>query len=484
MRPDSWLPIGFALPDGTRCGRPLHADTNWQILDAREGGKALIVTEYLFARWLAAGLIDEGEFRAFSFGSDCYRELFCAPGQMLEPLSDCRSPNNKNEALAFASALRKTRAIDPCSPLQDAIYVARLGILLPAFGDSPHTGDDIVLGQWLTGGADVSVRSFGRLQQMLTWMSARDLLDVVGTAGLDAADGSSTSLFRTAQASDQVGASPSEIGTHSRHARHDGGVISDQPFELAGRPELEAFFNEHVVDIIRHQARYKALGVGFPSAIVLHGPPGCGKTYAVEQLIEFLGWPSLQIDASTVASAYIHETSRKISDVFAKATQIAPCVLVIDEMEAFLADRESGGGGSHHRVEEVAEFLRRIPEAARNEVLIIAMTNRLDMIDSAIMRRGRFDHVIKVDYASEDEVLALLDKLLAALPKDETVDSLPLSKRLAGRPLSDVTFVVREGARLSARAGRDALAQDFLLAALDATPSRDDDSAGQRIGFV
>src|SRR3546814_16081302 len=70
----------------------------------------------------------------------------------------------------------------------------------------------------------------------------------------------------------------------------------------------------------------------------------------------------------------------------------APSVLVIDEMEAFLADREMGSG--HHRVEEVAEFLRRIPEAVKNEVLIIAMTNRIDMIDPAITRRGRFDHAI------------------------------------------------------------------------------------------
>src|SRR3546814_3148906 len=71
-------------------------------------------------------------------------------------------------------------------------------------------------------------------------------------------------------------------------------------------------------------------------------------------------------------------------------------------MEAFLADREMGS--DHHRVEEVAEFLRRIPEAVKNEVLIIAMTNRIDMIDPAIQRRGRFDHVIKVDFASEIEV--------------------------------------------------------------------------------
>jgi cell division protease FtsH len=142
-------------------------------------------------------------------------------------------------------------------------------------------------------------------------------------------------------------------------------------------------------------------------------------------------------------------TSKKVAEVFDKAMQNSPSVLVIDEMEAFLADREMGSG--HHRVEEVAEFLRRIPEATKNDVLIIAMTNRVDMIDPAILRRGRFDHVINVDFASEGEVLSLLEKLLSTLPKEDDVDPKPLAKELAGRPLSDVTFVIREGARLAAR---------------------------------
>ncbi|WP_413914210.1 AAA family ATPase [Candidatus Skiveiella danica] len=108
-----------------------------------------------------------------------------------------------------------------------------------------------------------------------------------------------------------------------------------------------------------------------------------------------------------------------------KAIQNAPSVLVIDEMEAFLADREMGSG--HHRVEEVAEFLRRIPEAAKSDVLIVAMTNRIEMIDPAILRRGRFDHVIKVDLHSEVEVLSLLEKLLSTLPTDVSVTRDPLA---------------------------------------------------------
>ena len=318
-------------------------------------------------------------------------------------------------------------------------------------------------------------------------MGAKHLRDVVQSAGFEVSEvmplDEPSPVASPPEPAEKIVGERSAEREAEAPTQHAAGS-SPKPFELPGRPELEDSSTSMSIDIIRNKERYKALGVGFPSAVVLHGPPGCGKTFAVDQLVEYLGWPSFQIDASSVASPYIHETSKKVADMFDKAMQNAPSVLVIDEMEAFLADRESGGGGSHHRVEEVAEFLRRIPEAAKNEVLIVAMTNRVEMIDSAIMRRGRFDHVIKVDYANADEVLALLDKLLATLPTDKTVDTGPLAKKLAGRPLSDVAFVVREGARLAARAGEDRLGQEFLLAALEDTPSRTEEGSSRRIGFV
>lgn len=486
MALESWLPIGYELPDGAHCGRPRHTSFNWQIVETQGAGYALIARENLFAKWAASGLADVGDFHRFMFGSEIYREVSCGPSQMLAPLSDCRSPANKSEALAFATALRETRMIDPDSPLQDAIYVEKFSRLLPTYGITSNTDDDTVLGYWLTGGARVSTKSFRRLQQMLTWLGTTHLYEIILTAGLDAADGPRAEAVDDSRAldSDERGTTfLHQADAHRGDLKRRATIDSGKPFALPGRIELEAFFSEHIVDIVRHKERYQELGIGFPSATVLYGPPGCGKTFAVEQLVEFLGWPCFQIDASTIASPFIHETSRKVSEMFEKAMRSAPSVLVIDEMEAFLADRETGAG-SHHRVEEVAEFLRRIPEAAKNEVLIIAMTNRVEMIDPAIMRRGRFDHVIAVSYPDETEVAALLTKLLANLPKDRTVDPVPLAQKLAGRPLSDVAFVVREGARLSARAGASHLGQKSLLAALESAPSRTELGSGRRIGFV
>ncbi len=479
MALDAWFPIGFKLPDGAKVRVALFDGGDWQILETQGGGRALVVCEALAQRWLDAGLIEDGTFNAFQFGDYQLRSISSGPSQTLCPVSAAKCPDTKAEALAFALALKATRDIDADSALQDALYVEKITRVLPTYSISARAGDDVVLGYWLTGGTSIPVTSFRRLRQTMSWLGASHLRDVVQAAGFEVAE------IIPLEPKPAAPVEKSEAALTDKVAEDKHVVLEPQKlFELAGRPELATFFNEHIVDIILHRERYKAFGIEFPSAVILYGPPGTGKTFAVERLVDFLGWPSFQIDASSVASPYIHETSKKVAQVFEKAMENAPSVLVIDEMEAFLADREMGAG--HHRVEEVAEFLRRIPEAAKNEVLIIAMTNRIDMIDPAILRRGRFDHVIKVDFASEIEVQSLLDKLLSSLPKESDVDAKPLAQSLAGRPLSDVAFVIREGARLAARSGKERLDQESLLAALRAAPAREREGceSKRRIGFI
>ncbi|MBF0185976.1 MAG: ATP-binding protein [Magnetococcales bacterium] len=479
MALDAWLPIGFNLPDGAKVRAALLEGTDWQIYETIGGGRALVVLDKLAQHWLDVGLIEDWTLNASQFGVRQLRSISCGPSQTLCPVSEAKSPDNKAEALSFALALKATRDIDADSPLQDALYIEKITRLLPTYSISSRAGDDVVLGYWLTGGTNIPVTSFRRLRQSMSWLSAGHLKDVVQAAGFEVAEIIPLERKPVAPVK-KAESSPAEKVEEGKRATPE----SSKVFELDGRPELAAFFNEHIVDIVLHRDRYKSLGIEFPSAVILHGPPGCGKTFAVERLVDFLGWPSFQIDASSVASPYIHETSKKVAQVFAKAMENAPSVLIIDEMEAFLADREMGSG--HHRVEEVAEFLRCIPEAVKNDVLIIAMTNRIDMIDPAIQRRGRFDHVIKVDFASEIEVQSLLNKLLSSLPKESDVDSKPLAKKLAGRSLSDVSFVVREGARLAARSGREKLDQASLLSAMRASPAREREGSGtkRRIGFV
>lgn len=471
---DAWLPVGYRLPGGASVRAAISGGEGWQIVGVEGNGRALIVHDELAYRWIEAHLVEPTLFNSFSFGNRRLCEITCGSSQVLCPVNEGRSPDSKAEAMSFALALKATRDIDADSPLQDALYVEKISRLLPTYSISARADDDVVLGYWLTGGANISAKSFRRLCQNMSWLGAGHLREILQAAGLEVGEVIPADKRRREALPDQ--------GANVIDAVADGMPVHSV-FELAGRPDLEAFFNEHIVDIVQNRARYQALGIEFPSAVVLHGPPGCGKTFAVDQLVDFLGWPRFQIDASSVASPYIHETSKKVAEVFDKAIQHAPSILVIDEMEAFLADREIGSG--HHRVEEVAEFLRRIPEAASNDVLIVAMTNRVDMIDPAILRRGRFDHVVKVDYASEVEVRVLLEKLLSALPKEEDVDPKSFARELAGRPLSDVAFVVREGARLAARSGLAKLDQNSLLTALRAAPPRErEGSAQRRIGFI
>src|SRR3546814_12028321 len=109
-------------------------------------------------------------------------------------------------------------------------------------------------------------------------------------------------------------------------------------------------------------------------------PPGCGKTFAVEKLVEHLDWPFFSIDSGSIGSPFIHETGKKIAEAFEQAVKVSPAVVVIDEIDAFLAARDRSAGGQH-RVAEVAEFLRSFPKAAEPKVWVTGIPNPLDRLD-------------------------------------------------------------------------------------------------------
>lgn len=478
MAIDPWLPSGFTLPAGDSCRRALFEGAGWQLYETFSGGRALVVREPLLRRWSQAGLLDHVAPRDFSFGGERFAVLESSEHQALCPVAEARGPANKPEAISFAIAFKETRRITRDAPLHDALYVERISRVLPTWSLAPALSDDVVLGMWLTGGVRVSTTSFRRLVSLVGRLTAPELKAVVEAAGLAVADelpGTDGALVKN------VGGEASERKPASHGAEESR---SRRPFTLPGRAALETFFREHVIDLIENEARYAALGIQFPAPVALYGPPGSGKTFAVERLVEYLGWPSFSVDSSTIGSPYIHETGKKIAKVFDDAIKASPSVVVIDEMESFLSDRQAGGGQGLHHIEEVAEFLRRIPEAVENHVLVIGMTNRIDMIDPAILRRGRFDHVIEVGMPGEAEIRSLLVSVLSRIPGGSAVDVDTLALKLVGRPLSDAAFVVREGARLAAREGRDTIDLRSLAAALESAPARSqEDVKPPTIGF-
>jgi hypothetical protein len=476
---DPWFPIDFALTDGARLGRCIHAGKDWQIYPTGRDTRVLIAEKQLRDRWVGSRLIGASGLTEFAFGKAEYAWLPSGAGQRLEPVWDCPSPNTKADALAFAVALKETRKLDPVGALHDAIYVERLSRLFPTWSVSEYANDGEVLGRWLTGGVSVPVRAFRRLSSLLGWLSTKDVTAIVDASGVQNESNRDSPSEVSAKSPQKSGASKSPPRTADREPEVS---TAKKQFYLAGRPKLQAFFNEHVIDIIENAERYASFGVEFPGATVLWGPPGCGKTFAVERLVEYLDWPIFHVDSNSVGSPYIHETSKKVGQIFDKAIDAAPSVIVIDEMESYLSDRQSHGTAGLHHVEEVAEFLRRIPEANKRHVLVVGMTNRLEMIDSAILRRGRFDHVIEVDMPNAIEVTELIQSLLEKLPVAGSLDIDELVQSLTGRPLSDVAFVVREAARLAARSGKSAVDDISLRDAQAGLPA----AAAKRrtVGFV
>lgn len=485
MARDLWLPKGFELPDGSKIRSLLYSGDEWQIFDTNGSNNVLLTRPELVRKWSENEFLDESLFGDVAFGSESYRSLSSHKKYTLTAVENGKSPESMVDALAFAFALKESRKLSEDASFHDAVYVEQYSRLLPAWTLSPHVDDEVVLGTWITGGVVISTESFRRLTKLTGWMPVGDLTEIIKAAGFSVP--ADAGLLAKRKPSSQSNAD-------SKVAISKEGVEPDQPqspqeppeanvFKLPGRPQLEEFFNEHVIDIIFNSERYQALGIDFPSAIVLHGPPGCGKTFAVERLVEFIDWPSYSIDSNSVGSPYIHETSKKISEVFDKAIDGAPSVIVIDEMESFLSDRRSGSSSGLHHVEEVAEFLRRIPEAIKNKVLIIAMTNLIEMIDPAILRRGRFDHIIEVGMPSRKEVASLVDSLLSKLPKAKGLNVDKILDALTGKALSDSAFVIREAARLAAKAGKAELDQESIVAALNSLP-KDQDKKSRHIGFI
>jgi hypothetical protein len=483
MVKDIWLPKGYELPDRSKIRSLLYSGDEWQIFDTNGSTNILLTRPELARKWNECGFLDESLFDEVSLGTESFQSMSSHKKYRMTPVENGKSPESKVDALAFALALKGSRQLSENASFHDAVYVEQYSRLLPTWTLTPHIDDKVVLGTWITGGVAISTESFRRLTNLTGWMPVGDLAEIIKAAGFSVPAGARLLAKRKPAAHPKADATPTI-------AKENTKVEPSQPLEepaetkvftLSGRPQLEKFFNEHVIDIIFNADKYQALGIDFPSAIVLHGPPGCGKTFAVERLVEFIDWPSYSIDSNSVGSPYIHETSKKISEVFDKAIDGAPSIIVIDEMESFLSDRRSGSSSGLHHVEEVAEFLRRIPEAIKNKVLIIAMTNLIEMIDPAILRRGRFDHIIEVGMPSRKEVASLVDSLLSKLPKAKELNVDKILDALTGKALSDSAFVIREAARLAAKAGKTQLDQVSIETALHSLPNGQDKS--RPIGF-
>jgi ATP-dependent 26S proteasome regulatory subunit len=241
-------------------------------------------------------------------------------------------------------------------------------------------------------------------------------------------------------------------------------LIDPALFKIPGRPELERFFREYILEPSSDRERYAALGVMRPNGVLLYGPPGSGKSYAVGKLRTALGWPTFEIDLGAMGSPFIHQTSVALRKVFEEAKSKAPSLILLEEIDAVASTR---GLTSHdYKVEEVTELLRLVEAASASNILVVATTNRRDAVDPAILRKGRFDHAIEVGYPTDEEVCNALAAMLDERPHVEISNVHQLARKLTGRPMSDLAWIVNEAARLAARAKKDAIDEIDLFSAL------------------
>lgn len=468
---NQFLPRGCHISSENRIKKMVASGCDWQIYLTNLDAYVLAVKTALYDKWIADYSLPEGIFLN-ELINDC-KVFLSSSNYLVSSMERGPYPEDNGQIEAFSIAFKTAKELYPNADVHDAIYIEEYSLLLPASFESSLVDEGIVYGKWLTGGINVSIDSFDRVSRIMSWLSIDALMRSAQIAGFDVTVTNDTPISNETI----------EEKTVENELAEDDVLVPaiTESFTLIGRPELEQFFNDNIIDIVLHQEQYKRMGISFPGATILYGPPGCGKTYAVEKLSEYLGWRRFDIDSSTIASSYIHDTSKKISEVFHEAIKAAPSILVIDEMEAFLSDRSMAGPSGTHHVEEVAEFLRRIPEAISKGVLVFAMTNMIDSIDPAILRRGRFDHIVEVKMASAEEIATLLKNRFTELPVDETVNADEIAKSLDGHPMSDVTFVLREAGRFAVKRNLDYINGECFDDAVNLLPKKKERN---KIGFA
>lgn len=462
-----FLRRGYRVSDENRIKKMVAYGCDWQIYLTNLDVYVLAVKTSLYNAWASDYSLPVSIFQ--DDASNDYKVFVSSSNYIISSMEHGPYPENNGQIEAFSIAFKTANDLYPGANVRDAIYIEEYSLLLPTSFDVNLVDNGIVYGKWLTGGINISIDSFDRISKIMSWLPKPSLRRSAQMAGFEIAAPVDDAVEKTE-------------GMVSEQPEDENSVtLPNEHFSLVGRPELEQFFNDNIVDIVLHQEQYKRMGIPFPGATILYGPPGCGKTYAVERLSEYLGWQRFDIDSSTIASSYIHDTSKKISEVFHSAIKAAPSILVIDEMEAFLSDRGMAGPTGTHHVEEVAEFLRRIPEAISKGVLVFAMTNMIDAIDPAILRRGRFDHIIEVKMPTAKEIESLLKIKFTDLPIDETVEAERIANVLDGHPMSDITFVLREAGRFAVKRGHDYMNSECFEDALNLLPKKKERA---KIGFV
>ncbi len=253
------------------------------------------------------------------------------------------------------------------------------------------------------------------------------------------------------------------------------GVMFD---DVAGIAEAKEELQE-VVTFLKQPERFTAVGAKIPKGVLLVGPPGTGKTLLAKAIAGEAGVPFFSISGSEFVEMFVGVGASRVRDLFKKAKENAPCIIFIDEIDAVGRQRGAGiGGGNDEREQTLNQMLTEMDGFEGNTgIIIIAATNRPDVLDSALLRPGRFDRQVQVDPPDVNGRIEILNVHSRNKKLGEDISIEAIARRTPGFSGADLANLLNEAAILTARRRKDAItnleiddAVDRVVAGMEGTP--------------
>lgn len=271
-------------------------------------------------------------------------------------------------------------------------------------------------------------------------------------------------MFRQAQ-----GQSNQAMGFGKSRAKLYGSDKQKVVFDdIAGAEETKEDLVE-VVDFLKHPKKFADVKAKIPKGVLLVGPPGTGKTMLARAVAGEAGVPFFSISGSEFVEMFVGVGASRVRDLFEKAKKNAPCIIFIDEIDAVGRRRGSGMGGGHdEREQTLNQILVEMDgfETGTN-VIVLAATNRADVLDPALLRPGRFDRRVDIGLPDRRDREAIIKIHFKEKPVDNSVDVDALAAKTAGSSGADLANIVNEAAIKAARANRKVINNDDVTEALE-----------------